>query len=93
MEDAKYKTKPWRRWEPYLSEGQCQWELFMKTIPLMGNYWNYLPHNHARSHAYRCLSLVWNEKDEMLKERLFGLTRDEGNHGEDVKERVLLLSI
>ena len=65
--------------------------------------WDYLPHDHARSRAYRwgedgiagfsdehqylCLSLaLWNGKDPILKERLFGLTNSEGNHGEDVKE-------
>ena len=68
-----------------------------------GNAWNYFPHDHARSRAYRwgedglmgfsdhqqhlCLSLaLWNERDPILKERLFGLTNEEGNHGEDVKE-------
>jgi len=62
-----------------------------------------LPHEHARSRAYRwgedgiagisdiqqrlCLSLaLWNGKDPILKERLFGLANAEGNHGEDVKE-------
>ncbi len=65
--------------------------------------WEYFPHDHARSRAYRwgedglagfsddqqrlCLSLaLWNGKDPILKERLFGLTNSEGNHGEDVKE-------
>src|SRR5262249_54855534 len=62
-----------------------------------------LPHDHARSRAYRwgedglagfsddeqrlCLALaLWNGRDPILKERLFGLTNAEGNHGEDVKE-------
>ena len=65
--------------------------------------WEYLPHDHARSRAYRwgedgllgicdkdchlCFGLsLWNEKDQILKERIFGLTGPEGNHGEDVKE-------
>ena len=68
-----------------------------------GDAWDYLPHDHARSRAYRwgedgiagisddqqrlCLSLaLWNGQDPILKERLFGLTNSEGNHGEDVKE-------
>ena len=68
-----------------------------------GDAWNYFPHDHARSRAYRwgedgiagfcdrhqhiCFALaLWNEKDPILKERLFGLTNREGNHGEDVKE-------
>ena len=62
-----------------------------------------LPHDHARSRAYRwnedglagisdrqqtvCFALaLWNGRDPILKERLFGLTGNEGNHGEDVKE-------
>ncbi len=65
--------------------------------------WDYFPHDHARSRAYRwgedgiagisddnqrlCLALaLWNGRDPILKERLFGLTNAEGNHGEDVKE-------
>ncbi len=68
-----------------------------------GDAWNYFPHDHARSRAYRwnedglggfcnryqniCLAVaLWNEHDPILKERLFGLTNTEGNHGEDVKE-------
>jgi hypothetical protein len=65
--------------------------------------WDYLPHDHARSKAYRwgedgiggicdrhqfiCFAIaLWNGRDPILKERLFGLTGNEGNHGEDVKE-------
>jgi len=68
-----------------------------------GSAWEFFPHDHARSRAYRwnedglagicddrqtlCLSLaLWNGKDPILKERIFGLTGDEGNHGEDAKE-------
>ncbi len=68
-----------------------------------GTAWDYFPHDHARSRAYRwnedglagisdrhqkiCFALaLWNEHDPILKERLFGLTGSEGNHGEDVKE-------
>ena len=68
-----------------------------------GNCWDYFPHDHARSRAYRwgedgllgitdrqcrlCFALaLWNGRDPILKERLFGLTGSEGNHGEDVKE-------
>ncbi len=68
-----------------------------------GDAWNYFPHDHARSRAYRwgedgiagftddrlrwCLALgFWNGHDPFLKERLFGLTNGQGNHGEDVKE-------
>ena len=70
--------------------------------------WEYFPHDHARSRAYRwgedgllgicdkhcnlCFGLsLWNEKDPILKERIFGLTGPEGNHGEDVKENYYYL--
>src|SRR6266849_1859693 len=91
----------WRRWGPYLSERQ--WGTVREDYSEHGNAWEYLPHDHARSRAYRwgedgiagfgddqlnlCLGLaLWNERDPILKERLFGLTNSEGNHGEDVKE-------
>ena len=68
-----------------------------------GTAWEYLPHDHARSRAYRwgedglagfcdveqrlCLGLaLWNGRDPILKERIFGLTGNQGNHGEDAKE-------
>jgi len=68
-----------------------------------GDCWNYFPHDHARSRAYRwgedgllgwtdrecrlCFAVaLWNGVDPILKERSFGLTNLEGNHGEDVKE-------
>ncbi len=91
----------WRRWGPYLSERQ--WGTVREDYSADGAAWDYLPHDHARSRAYRwgedglagisdheqrlCLSLaLWNGRDPILKERLFGLTNSEGNHGEDVKE-------
>jgi hypothetical protein len=65
--------------------------------------WEYLPHDHARSRAYRwnedglggicdrrqqlCLAFAfWNGCDPIMKERIFGLSGPEGNHGEDAKE-------
>src|ERR687884_344156 len=92
---------PWYRWGPYLSERQ--WGTVREDYSLYGTAWDYLPHDHARSRAYRwgedgllgirdrecrvCFALaLWNGKDPVLKERLFGLTHEEGNHGEDVKE-------
>src|SRR5438445_4197180 len=98
---ANANSEPWRLWGPYLSERQ--WGTVREDYSPHGNAWEYLPHDHARSRAYRwgedgiagisddeqrlCLSLVlWNGKDPILKERLFGLTNSEGNHGEDVKE-------
>jgi hypothetical protein len=91
----------WRRWGPYLSERQ--WGTVREDYSADGDAWCYLPHDHARSRAYRwgedgiagfcddrqlvCMSLaLWNERDPILKERLYGLTNSEGNHGEDVKE-------
>jgi hypothetical protein len=91
----------WRRWGPYLSERQ--WGTVREDYSADGSAWEYFPHDHARSRAYRwgedgiggfaddqlriCLSLaLWNGRDPILKERLFGLTNAEGNHGEDVKE-------
>ncbi|HXR05742.1 MAG TPA: hypothetical protein VN765_00335, partial [Candidatus Acidoferrum sp.] len=91
----------WRRWGPYLSERQ--WGTVREDYSPGGTAWEYLPHDHARSRAYRwgedglaglsddgqrlCLALaLWNGQDPILKERLFGLSNHEGNHGEDVKE-------
>ena len=91
----------WRRWGPYVSERQ--WGTVREDYSPGGTAWEYFPHDHARSRAYRwgedglagfsddcqhlCLSLaLWNGRDPILKERLFGLTNAEGNHGEDVKE-------
>jgi hypothetical protein len=94
-------TEKWKFFGPYLSERQ--WGTVREDYSPGGDAWNYFPHDHARSRAYRwgedgiagisddkqnlCLSLaLWNGKDPILKERLFGLTNSEGNHGEDVKE-------
>jgi hypothetical protein len=94
-------AKTWRRWGPYVSERQ--WGTVREDYSEGGTAWDYFPHDHARSRAYRwgedgiaglcddrqllCLSLaLWNGKDPILKERLFGLTNEQGNHGEDVKE-------
>jgi hypothetical protein len=93
--------KNWRRWGAYLAERQ--WGTVREDYSPGGTAWEYFPHDHARSRAYRwgedgiggvsddkqnlCLALtLWNGKDAILKERLFGLTNAEGNHGEDVKE-------
>ncbi|MGE0552510.1 MAG: glucosidase [Gemmatimonadales bacterium] len=95
------EVAPWRRWGPYLSERQ--WGTVREDYSRDGAAWDYLPHDAARSRAYRwgedgiagvsdweqrlCLALaLWNGRDPILKERLFGLTNGEGNHGEDVKE-------
>ena len=91
----------WQRWGPYLSERQ--WGTVREDYSANGDCWDYFPHDHARSRAYRwgedgllgytdrecrlCFAVaLWNERDPILKERLFGLSNPEGNHGEDVKE-------
>src|SRR5215470_4551318 len=101
LEEARERTKHWKRWGPYLSERA--WGTVREDYSAYGTAWDYLPHDHARSRAYRwgedgiagisddqqqlCFGLaLWNGVDPILKERLFGLTNTEGNHGEDVKE-------
>ncbi|MEP7199244.1 MAG: glucosidase, partial [Chloroflexota bacterium] len=91
----------WLRWGPYLAERA--WGTVREDYSANGDAWHYLPHDHARSRAYRwnedgllgicddqqrlCFALaLWNGRDPILKERLFGLGGPEGNHGEDVKE-------
>jgi hypothetical protein len=91
----------WRRWGPYLSDRA--WATVREDYSADGNAWAYLPHDLARSKAYRwgedgiagvcdrfqllCFApAFWNGRDAILKERLFGVTPAEGNHGEDVKE-------
>jgi hypothetical protein len=101
LEDGLRQSTPWYGWGPYVSERQ--WGTVREDYSEDGDAWNYLPHDHARSRAYRwgedglagfsdieqrlCVGLaLWNGRDPYLKERLFGLTGPEGNHGEDVKE-------
>ena len=101
LEDGLRQGGEWYRWGPYVSERQ--WGTVREDYSADGEAWDYLPHDHARSRAYRwgedglagfcdieqrlCLSLaLWNGRDPILKERAFGLTGPQGNHGEDVKE-------
>jgi hypothetical protein len=91
----------WKSWGPYLSERA--WGTVREDYSQNGTAWDFFPHDHARSRAYRwnedglagisdrnqylCFALaLWNGRDPILKERLFGLTGSEGNHGEDVKD-------
>ena len=100
QEDAR-RQRHWKRWGPYLSERA--WGTVREDYSSDGQAWQFFPHDHARSRAYRwnedglagicdrhqliCFSVaLWNGHDPILKERLFGLTGTEGNHGEDVKE-------
>ncbi|HEX4520204.1 MAG TPA: hypothetical protein VH063_11550 [Gaiellaceae bacterium] len=101
LENGLLQAGDWYHWGPYLSERQ--WGTVREDYSPDGTAWEYLPHDHARSRAYRwgedglagfsdieqrlCVSLaLWNGRDPILKERLFGLTGNQGNHGEDAKE-------
>jgi hypothetical protein len=101
LEQARTGAQAWKAWGPYLSERQ--WGTVREDYSESGDAWDYLPHDQARSRAYRwgedgiagisderqrlCLALaLWNGVDPILKERMFGLTNSQGNHGEDDKE-------
>ncbi|GET41680.1 MGH1-like glycoside hydrolase domain-containing protein [Microseira wollei] len=101
LEEDRTRKAYWRRWGPYLAERQ--WGTVREDYSSYGTAWDYFPHDHARSRAYRwgedgiagisdnhqrlCFAIaLWNGCDSILKERLFGLSGPEGNHGEDVKE-------
>jgi hypothetical protein len=101
LEQARNGEAAWKAWGPYLSERQ--WGTVREDYSENGDAWDYFPHDHARSRAYRwgedgiagicderqrlCLALaLWNGADPILKERMFGLTNSQGNHGEDAKE-------
>ncbi len=94
-------AKGWATWGPYVAERA--WGTVREDYSPNGAAWDDLPHDHARSRAYRwnedgmaaicddqqrlLLGLaLWNGQDPILKERMFGLTGPEGNHGEDAKE-------
>ncbi|HET6275923.1 MAG TPA: hypothetical protein VFE16_08355 [Candidatus Cybelea sp.] len=104
--DEEREKSLWHHWGPYLSERQ--WGTVREDYSPYGTAWEYLPHDQARSRAYRwgedgiagicdryqrlCFAVaMWNGNDPILKERLFGLTGNEGNHGEDVKEYYFFL--
>jgi len=101
LAESRARTHHWKRWGPYLSERA--WGTVREDYSANGDAWNFMPHDHARSRAYRwnedgiggicdrhqevCFSVaLWNGHDPILKERLYGVTGAEGNHGEDVKE-------
>src|ERR1700674_480551 len=100
------RLKNWKRWGTYLAERQ--WGTVREDYSATSECWGYLPHDHARSRAYRwgedglfgwcdrecrlCFApALWNGRDPILKERLFGVGGPEGNHGEDVKEAYFYL--
>jgi hypothetical protein len=101
LQENNSPDEPWHFWGPYLAERA--WGTVREDYSANGDAWNYFPHDHARSRAYRwnedgiggisdfkgrlCFAFAfWNERDPFLKERLFGVTGPQGNHGEDVKE-------
>ena len=101
LEESRQRTKHWKRWGPYLSERAwgtvredysphgTAWDCFRHDHARSRAYrWNEdgiagISDRHQRI----CFALaLWNGRDPILKERIFGLTGSEGNHGEDVKE-------
>ncbi len=101
LAESRDRVLNWKRWGPYLAERQ--WSTVREDYSPGGEAWDFFPHDHARSRAYRwgedgllglcdrecrlCFSVaLWNGRDPILKERLFGLTGPQGNHGEDIKE-------
>ncbi len=101
LADSEARVADWKNWGPYLAERA--WGTVREDYSADGAAWDYFPHEHARSRAYRwnedglggfcnrfqniCMAVaLWNERDPILKERLFGLSGPQGNHGEDVKE-------
>ncbi len=101
LEEARERSVPWKAWGPYLSERQWgtvredyseggdSWDYFTHDQARSRAYrWGEdglagISDDHQRL----CFALaLWNGKDPILKERLFGLTNGESNHGEDVKE-------
>ena len=101
LEAARNPNTPWKKWGPYLSERQWgtvredysddgnAWRLLQSRSGAFARLslgrgrtrWNL-----RRSPAALFRARLWNGKDPIVKERLFGLTNSEGNHGEDVKE-------
>ncbi|MEA3336290.1 MAG: glucosidase [Chloroflexota bacterium] len=101
LADSEARQADWKHWGPYVSDRA--WGTVREDYSPGGRVWQYFPHDHARSRAYRwnedglggfsnrfqnlvLAVALWNEHDPILKERLFGVTGNEGNHGEDVKE-------
>jgi hypothetical protein len=101
LDEAREKGVPWKKWGPYLSERQWgtvredysengdAWNFFTHDQARSRAYrWGEDGISGISDDKQRlCFALaLWNGKDPILKERLFGLTNSEGNHGEDVKE-------
>ena len=101
LSDEREKGIPWKKWGPYLSERQWgtvredysqdgnAWNYFTHDQARSRAYrWGEDGLGGiSDEHQILCFALaLWNGKDPIIKERLFGLTNEEGNHGEDVKE-------
>jgi hypothetical protein len=101
LNDSRELGIPWKKWGPYLSERQWgtvredysadggAWDYFSHDQSRSRAYrWGEDGLGGISDDKQRlCFALaLWNERDPILKERLFGLTNSEGNHGEDVKE-------
>ena len=101
LDEARQQKAPWKKWGPYLSERQWgtvredysengdAWNFFTHDHARSRAYrWGEDGIAGISDDQQRlCFGLaLWNGKDPILKERLFGLTNSEGNHGEDVKE-------
>jgi Mannosylglycerate hydrolase MGH1-like glycoside hydrolase domain len=101
LDESRHRTVHWKRWGPYLSERAwgtvredygadgTSWHYFPHDHARSRAYrWNEDGiAGICDRHQIVCFALAfWNERDPILKERMFGLTGDEGNHGEDVKE-------
>jgi hypothetical protein len=101
LEETRTQAVPWKKWGPYLSERQWgtvredysedgdAWNYFPHDQARSRAYrWGEDGLAGISDDKQRlCFAIaLWNEKDPIIKERLFGLTNSEGNHGEDVKE-------
>ncbi len=101
LDEVREQKIPWKKWGPYLSERQWgtvredysesgdAWNYFSHDQARSRAYrWGEDGlAGISDDHQYICFALaLWNGKDPIIKERLFGLTNSEGNHGEDVKE-------
>jgi hypothetical protein len=101
LEETREGKAPWKKWGPYLSERQWgtvredyseggdAWDYFTHDQARSRTYrWGEDGIAGLSDDKQRlCFALaLWNAKDPILKERIFGLTNSEGNHGEDVKE-------
>ncbi|KAF9303236.1 hypothetical protein BGZ74_004108 [Mortierella antarctica] len=99
LHDTDEKKKHWRRWGPYLSERQWVREDYSADGDAWRSFPHEQARSRAYrwgedglagvsdNHQRLCFSVaLWNGQDKILKERLYGVTNHEGNHGEDVKE-------